>query len=95
MNIYDCEWVRFLYRLFSGHENAERAAITVWPFIFWGPEEETIGDRWRRHEEFHLHHQARWLVIPWYIVYGILYVRFGYDNHPWEKMASKAEVPHV
>lgn len=91
VNIYNRKWVRWWYRLLSGNQNAERAAIAIWPFIFWGPAKETIGAAWRRHEEFHLHHQARWLVIPWFVVYGILYLKYGYWNHPWEVAAREAE----
>jgi hypothetical protein len=47
------------------------SAVCVWPFIWY--EEHVYDDPCLQvHERYHWQDQLRWLVIPWFIVYGIL-----------------------
>ena len=79
INIYNCSWLDKLY------------GLTVWPFIFYRAKVDDISPCNVKHEEYHYHHQARWLVLPWFIVYGFLFLFHGYKNHPWEVLAREAE----
>lgn len=85
INLYSQKWV---LRLVPGTH--EQEAICVWPFIFYSCEKAVVSDRLRRHEEYHWHHQLRWLVIPWFVIYGLMWLQYGYSAHPWEKLARAA-----
>jgi hypothetical protein len=65
--------------------------MAVFPFIFYYEPRYKVPDWLERHEEYHYHHQLRWLVIPWWIAYWILWTIHGYQNHPWEILARRAE----
>jgi len=86
INIYSQNWV---FKIVPGHY--EQEGITIWPFIFYTCTKEALTEPLRRHEEYHWRHQLKWLVIPWYIVYWILRLKYGYWNHPWEELARRAE----
>jgi len=78
INRYSQKWIPFGYK-----------GYTMWPFIFYydaQPEDWLV-----RHEEYHYWHQFRWFVIPWYVVYWVMYMFYGYDEHPWEILAREAE----
>jgi len=91
MNVYKQKWLVPLFRIFSGRKKAKKAAITLWPFVLYSVGKDEVNERWRNHENFHLKHQAKWGVLPWYPIYGVLYLIHGYEDHPWEKLARKAE----
>lgn len=71
---------------------ANRAAITLWPFILY--DRESYDTCLRVHEEYHWKEQMKWLVIPWFIWYLILclvYIRVPNEQHPMEMPAYEAE----
>ena len=78
INRYECKRLPFGWR-----------GITLCPFIFYSDSEADVPDWLRKHEEYHWHHQLRWLVIPWLVVYGLLWLWYGYQFHPWEIAAGK------
>ncbi len=78
MPIYNCKWLGRHY------------GMTIWPFIFYRATREDLSPWNREHEEFHWRHQLQWLVVPWFIIYGIMWLMYGNDN-PWEKLAKEAE----
>jgi len=65
--------------------------MTIWPFIFYSMGKMEVSTRLREHEEFHWPHQLRWIVIPWFIAYWVIFIFTGYYDHPWERMAREAE----
>ena len=69
--------------------------ITIWPFIFLRHDEIYHGgERYLRlvnHEKIHLEQQKELLVIPFYILYGIFAIIYGYKNIPFEKEANTNE----
>lgn len=87
IEIYNCSWLKLLNRLYG--QNI--VGMTIFPFIFYKMPGDEVTGRLRRHEEYHWYHQLRWLVIPWYIVYWGMLIIYGYENHPWEKLARGAE----
>ena len=53
-------------------------AVTVWPFIFY--ETHVWDDECVQvHERYHWMDQMRWFVLPWFVVYLILWWR-GFDR---------------
>ena len=66
-------------------------AVTVWPFIVYEPQ--FWDDKCvQLHERYHWIEQLRWLVLPWFAVYGILSLRYGGGRgHPLEKAAYRLE----
>lgn len=70
---------------------SNRAAITLCPFILY-----TKAYRYdqciRVHEHYHWKQALRWGILPWYIWYLILWLRYGYNqNHPLERQAYRLE----
>ena len=65
--------------------------LTIFPFIWYWNERSDVSKTLRRHEEYHWHHQLRWLILPWFIAYWIIFVSTGYWDHPWERLARRAE----
>lgn len=88
---YDIEWARWFVRQFA-NEHARYGGCSLCPVgIFFTKEKGEVPSRHMRHEVFHWRHQLRWLIFPWYPAYWILYLRHGYEDHPWEIMAREAE----
>ena len=86
INLYNQHWVFSVVP-----DDHEVEGICVCPFIFYTCAKGHVPEGLRRHEEYHWRHQLRWLVIPWFIVYGVLWIFYGYYQHPWEKLAREAE----
>jgi hypothetical protein len=68
-------------------------AITLFPFILYlkGYRTKAI----EAHEHYHWHQILRWFIVPWYLVYIILwlvkYRRLSPKQHPLEKEAYRIE----
>ena len=63
--------------------------MMIWPFILYkGMPSEGL----RAHEWYHWRHALRWLVVPWYITYGLLFVIYRTSGpcHPFEEPAYAA-----
>ncbi len=86
INIYSQPWVS----KFIPHDY-EFFDIVVFPFIIYSCGKEEVSRSHRKHAEFHWWHQLRWLVIPYFIAYWIMRLRYSYWEHPWEIMAREAE----
>ncbi len=65
--------------------------LTLWPFCFYGPGGK--DDKCLQvHEHYHWDQALRWGVIPWYVVYGLLALRWGTSTeHPLERPAYAAQ----
>ena len=87
INIYNQMWLSW----FKWVSKSGAGGLTIFPFIFYYNAREDVGARLRRHEQYHWHHQLRWLVLPWYVVYWLIFLFTGYHNHPWEQLARGAE----
>lgn len=79
INIYNIKWLPWRWH-----------SIAICPFIFYYYARDDVSPWLRRHEEYHWHHQLRWLVIPWFIIYGLMWLHYGYKKHPWERAANNA-----
>ena len=66
-------------------------AVTLWPFIFY--EKQIRHDpAIQAHERYHWKDQMRWLVLPWFIVYGALLPFYGgFRKHPMERPAYRLQ----
>ncbi len=66
-------------------------AFVVWPFIFYEPKawgEECV----QVHERYHWMDQLRWLLLPWFLVYGMLAIFYGgRERHPLEREAYRRQ----
>ena len=62
-------------------------AVTIWPFVFYEPHvwnDECV----QRHERYHWIDQIKWLVIPWFVIYLLLSLKYGGGRrHPFEQKA--------
>ena len=66
-------------------------AVTIWPFIFY---EHQVRDDLsiQAHERYHLKHQLKWCVLPWFIDYVALLPFYGgFRKHPFERSAYELE----
>ena len=66
-------------------------AVTVWPFIWY--EAQVWDDPCVQiHERYHWSDQVRWLVIPWFVAYFALSLRYGgFRDHPLEREAYRRQ----
>lgn len=60
----------------------------AYPFLFIKDKEDKDT---RKHEECHLKDQLTMLIIPWFILYGIFHLIYGYRNNPFERFAKAVE----
>jgi hypothetical protein len=60
-------------------------AITLFPFVFWKGTE--LKDKTKIHESIHIQQQLELLIIPFYIIYIILWISYGYKMNPLEREA--------
>ena len=67
------------------------AAITLCPFIFYRPGENT--NSLHEHEMYHWRQQRRYWILPWMLLYGLLFVlyRTGKRGHPMERRAYEIQ----
>ena len=69
-------------------------AMTIWPFVFVIPSKKDDKCLWV-HETYHWQEQRRWLVVPWIVVYLVLWLilniilRKPADEHPMEVEAYR------
>jgi len=89
INLYSQKWIAW-QRIYMG-KDVKPLGFTFWPFIFYRNSKEEVPSWLRLHEEFHWWHQLKWLVIPYHLIYVILWIFYGYKDHPWEKLARLAE----
>ncbi|MCK5614419.1 hypothetical protein KAR91_71795 [Candidatus Pacearchaeota archaeon] len=61
-------------------------AMAVWPFIF-VRKDKKIKDEDINHEKIHFKQQKELLLIGFYILYLIFWLKYGYRNMPFEKEA--------
>ena len=66
-------------------------AIAIFPFIF-VRKDVKITDRLINHEKIHFAQQKELLIIPFYILYCIFYLFYGYRNMPFEEEAYKNDI---
>lgn len=66
-------------------------AITLPPFGVYALAEHIDSQRLIRHEQCHWRQYERMGAIRFYVGYIALWVRHGYQNHPWEVEAREAE----
>ncbi len=66
-------------------------AVTIWPFIFY--ERDVWDDECVQvHERYHWDEQLKWLIIPWFIAYGVLSLVYGGGRrHPMELEAYRRQ----
>ncbi len=66
-------------------------AVTVWPIIVYEPQ--AWDDKCvQLHERYHWIDQLRWLILPWFAVYAVLWLRYrGGREHPLERAAYRLE----
>ena len=60
-------------------------AIAIFPFLFYRgdpPSERTI-----RHEKIHFRQQIEMFILPFYLLYAILWLLYGYKENPFEREA--------
>ena len=66
-------------------------AVTIWPVIVYEPQV-WASPSVQAHERYHWKDQLRWLVVPWFIAYGLLRLRYsGGRDHPLEREAYRIE----
>jgi hypothetical protein len=85
INIYNKKWV---LRVVPGNHPFE--GIAIFPFVIYSHSKEEIPKQLRMHEEYHIEHQLRWGVLPWFVAYWLLLIVYGYNKHPFEVAARKA-----
>lgn len=61
-------------------------AVALYPFIFYKKDINLIDVN---HEKIHLKQQLELLILPFYILYAIFHLIYGYDKNPFEKEAYK------
>ena len=62
------------------------AAWAFWPFIFYKSKNHATLRR-TNHEKIHHAQQLEMLLIPFYILYGIYHLKYGYRDNPFEEEA--------
>ena len=67
-------------------------AITLPPLGIYVLAEHIDSERLRRHEMAHWAQYERMGAVRFYVGYIALWVRYGYQNHPWEREARAAEL---
>ena len=77
--IVQCKWICRLLRI---------NGITLFPFIIVKDKEDKVLVN---HERIHLRQQRRYWIIPFYFIYLLDYVRFGYWGIRFEKEAYENE----
>jgi hypothetical protein len=87
INIYNQTWLSWAKWV----SKKGATGMTVWPYIWYGLSAGEVSPSLRKHEEYHWHHQKRWLVLPWFVVYWLVILKTGYWDHPWEVLARNAE----
>ena len=61
-------------------------AMAIWPFIFIRKDRIADFDEFSENRErIHFAQQKELLIIPFYLLYGIFHLIYGYDNNPFEK----------
>lgn len=61
-----------------------QGAVTLWPFGIWYKASRATPAV-RAHEHYHWEQQRRWKGVPWYLLYGLLMLRYGGGpKHPLE-----------
>lgn len=48
--------------------------LTIFPFIFISHKKESCPEWLLRHEQVHIKQQLRWLILPFFVIYGAHYV---------------------
>lgn len=66
------------------------AAMAVYPFIF-TRKGAKITETTIRHEKIHFAQQKELLLIGFYLLYLIFWIRYGYRNSPFEREAYDCE----
>lgn len=61
------------------------SAIAIFPFIFTRKDE--ISEEIINHEKIHFAQQKELLIIPFFLLYGIFHLIYGYRKNPFEKEA--------
>lgn len=91
MILYNQEWIKW-QKIYMG-KGIEPWGMTAWPFILFRHSKDEVTQAMINHETHHFNHQRRWLWFPFLydIVYGLLLLKHGYWNHPWEVAARAAE----
>ena len=67
-------------------------AITLFPFIFYRKDVDSYRKGLRAHERYHWDNALRWGVLPFYVIYVVLLLKYGGgENHPLEKPAYELQ----
>lgn len=91
MILYNQRWIKW-QKIYMG-KDIEPYGWCAWPFIFFRDSRADVSGRMIRHEMYHYKRQCRLLWFPFVYDIGYLYLwlKHGYWDHPWEKLAREAE----